>query len=69
MLNALQAQEQKRIMRQEDEIEGALFVKHREKGKNYKKNGSSQASSGDSRNFNRSNTGNKKRTFSFMPAL
>ena len=63
MLNALQAQEQRRIMRQEDEIEGALFVKHREKGKNYKKNGSSQASSSDSRNFNRSNTGNKKGPF------
>ncbi|KAG5228075.1 Retrovirus-related polyprotein from transposon [Salix suchowensis] len=46
LLNALQAQEQRRIMRQEDEIEGALFVKHREKGKNYKKNGSSQSSSG-----------------------
>jgi hypothetical protein len=36
MLNALQAQEQRRTMRQEDDVEGALFVKHKE-NKNYKK--------------------------------
>ena len=33
MLNALQPQEQRRAMRHEDDVEGALFVKH---GKNYK---------------------------------
>jgi len=36
ILNALQAQEQRRAMRQEDDVEGALFVKHKE-NKNYKK--------------------------------
>jgi hypothetical protein len=36
MLNTLQAQEQIKAMRQEDDVEGALFVKHKE-NRNYKK--------------------------------
>ena len=65
MLNALQAQEQRRAMRQEDDVEGALFVKHKE-NKNYKKNKgkSHQGSTGDFKaNNNRSNTGNKNESY------
>ncbi|KAH7576626.1 hypothetical protein JRO89_XS01G0120000 [Xanthoceras sorbifolium] len=38
LLNALQAQEQRRFMRQDRKVEGALLVKHQDAGKN-KKNG------------------------------
>jgi len=63
MLNALQAQEQRRAMRQEDDVEGALFVKHKE-NRNYKKKGKSyQGSNGDFKANNRSNTGNKKGSY------
>jgi len=65
MLNALQAQEQRRTMRQEDDVEGALFVKHK-KNRNYKKykGKSHQSSNGDFKaNTNRINTGNKKGSY------
>jgi len=65
MLNALQAQEQRRTMRQEDDVEGALFVKHKE-NINYKKykGKSHQSSNGDFKaNTNKSNTGNKKGSY------
>jgi len=65
MLNALQAQEQRRTMRQEDDVEGALFVKHKE-NRNYKKyqGKSHQSSNGDFKaNNNRSNTRNKKGSY------
>jgi len=65
MLNALQAQEQRRTMRQEDDVEGALFVKHKE-NRNYKKykGKSHQSSNGDFKaNTNRSSTGNKKGSY------
>jgi len=65
ILNALQAQEQRRTMRQEDDVEGALFVKHKE-NRNYKKykGKSHQSSHGDFKaNNNRSNIGNKKGSY------
>ena len=65
MLNALQAQEQRRTMRQEDDVEGALFVKHKE-NRNYKKykGKSHQSSNGDFKaNTNRSSTRNKKGSY------
>jgi len=37
MLNALQAQERRRVMRQEDDVEGALFVKHKENARTTRK--------------------------------
>jgi len=39
LLNALQAQEQRRVMREEGNTEGALFAKPQDGGKNKKKNG------------------------------
>lgn len=38
LLNALQAQEQRRLMRQESTVEGALPAKHHDTRKNFKKN-------------------------------
>ena len=37
LLNALQAQEQRRFMREEGNIEGSLFIKPQDRGKNKKK--------------------------------
>ena len=63
LLNALQAQEQRRVIRQDGVIEGALLVKHHvnainnrnKKGKKY------QGSNGEyTTNNNKSKTGNKR---------
>ena len=58
MLNALQAQEQRRAMRLEDEVEGALFIKHGKSHKTWKKS-SHQVTTGNS-SFGKNNTRNKK---------
>ncbi|KAL4386225.1 hypothetical protein GQ457_09G026620 [Hibiscus cannabinus] len=61
LLSALQAQEQRRVMRQEGAIEGALPVKHQDDGKNMRpKNRKFHAASGENSAF-----GNKKRTPTF----
>ena len=48
LLNVLQAQEQRRSMRQEEVIEGALPVKHQDNSKYNKKNFKNQSTNGDS---------------------
>ncbi|KAK9028215.1 hypothetical protein V6N11_068025 [Hibiscus sabdariffa] len=56
LLSALQAQEQRRVMRQEGAIEGALPVKHQDDGKNRRpKNRKFHSASGENSTF-----GNKK---------
>ncbi|XP_017635850.1 uncharacterized protein LOC108477887 [Gossypium arboreum] len=61
LLSALQAQEQRRVMRQEGVVEGALPVKHQDDGKNMRpKNKKIHAASGESSVFrNKSKIGNR----------
>ena len=63
LLNALQAQEQRRVMRQDGVIEGALPVKHHVNARNNKnkKGKKHQGSNGEyTTNNNKSKAGNKK---------
>ena len=63
LLNALLAQEQRRAMRREDDVEGALSIKHQENARNNKKKkGKKHQGSNEefTANNNRSKVGNRK---------
>ena len=62
LLNALQAQEQRRVMREEGNIEGALFAKPQDGGKN-KKNKNKKNSEGISTNTTKGKTGHSKKSY------
>lgn len=65
LLNALQAQEQRRVMREEGNNEGALPAKHQDGGRNKKKNKKNQPTNDDgiSANTTKGKAGNAKRSY------
>ncbi|XP_044507192.1 uncharacterized protein LOC123226725 [Mangifera indica] len=63
LLNALQAQEQRRLMRQEGEIEGALQAKLQNKGKIKKGKKKIVDANEAAVNDNNSSSGNKKKNY------
>lgn len=62
LLHALQAQDQRRLMRQEHVIEGVLPAKHQE-GRKYKKNDKRVLHANSVRNHNQSKGGRNKKSY------
>ena len=62
LLNSLQAQEQRRLLRQDVSTEGALAAKHHEADKNKKKKKKGQEGNSASHSSNNSKNGNNKYT-------